>query len=51
LEDTIQLLGDVASTVATHTHRGSPSPDQASTFNQQANKAKAIKSKLTPIIE
>lgn len=51
LEDTIQLLGEVASTVATHTHRGSPPPDQASTFNQQANKAKVIKGKLTPIIE
>ena len=42
LEDTIQLLGEVASTVATHTHRGLPPPDQASTFNQQANKAKTI---------
>ena len=51
LEDTIQLLGEVASTLATHTHRGSPQPDQASTFTQQANKAKTIKGKLTPIIE
>ena len=51
LEDTIQLLGEVVSTLATHTHAGSPSPDQASIFNQQANKAKTIKGKLTPIIE
>ena len=51
LEDTIQLLGEVASAIATHTHRGSPPPDQASTFTQQANQAETIKGKLTPIIE
>lgn len=31
--------------------RGSPPPDQASTFTQQASTAKTIKGKLTPIIE
>ena len=51
LEDTIQLLGKVVSTLATHTHRGSPPPDQESTFNKQASQAKTIKGKLTPIIE
>lgn len=51
LEDTIQLLGEVASNLATHTHRGSPPPDQASTFTQQASQAKTIKGKLSPIIE
>lgn len=51
LEDTIQLLSEVASTVATHTHRGSPPPDQQGKFNAQSSKATVIKNKLTPIIE
>ncbi|OOF44571.1 hypothetical protein BKK50_02315 [Rodentibacter rarus] len=51
LEDTIQLLGEVASAVATHTHRGSPPPDQSGAFSSQSSKAQTIKSKLAPLIE
>lgn len=51
LEDTVQLLADVANAVANHTHNGSPPPDQKSTFISQSSTAKTIKGKLTPIIE
>ena len=50
LEETIQLLGEVANAVATHTHKG-PKPDQSAIFSGQGNKAMKIKGRLTPIIE
>ena len=50
LEETIQLLGDVAKTLATHTHKG-PTPDQSSIFSEQSSTAMKIKGRLMPIIE
>lgn len=51
LEEIIQILADLASTTASHTHNGGPTPDQSNTFSGQSSQATAEKAKLTPIIE
>ncbi|QIR10927.1 hypothetical protein HBL79_00850 [Avibacterium paragallinarum] len=51
MEETIQIVADLANTVASHTHNGGSAPDQSSTFNSYNNRALAEKGKLTPIIE
>lgn len=51
LEELIQIVADLSNTVSSHTHRGSPPPDQAGTFTNYKNRADQEKAKLTPIIE
>ncbi|MCW9715995.1 hypothetical protein [Avibacterium sp. 21-594] len=49
--ETIQIVADLANTVASHTHNGGPAPDQSSTFSGYNSRALNEKGKLTPIIE
>ena len=52
LEDTITLLGELATTVSTHNHPSIGAPTaQASQFTQHAQQANTINSKLSPIVE
>lgn len=51
LEELIQIVADLADTASSHTHSGSPPPDQSATFSSQSTRATQEKAKLTPIIE
>ncbi|NMR53267.1 hypothetical protein HIR70_10680, partial [Pasteurella multocida] len=51
LEELIQIVADIADTASSHTHKGSPPPDQRDKFSQQKKKADTEKTKLSPIIE
>jgi len=51
LEDTIQLLSEVTSTIANHTHPDVRKTNQSGAFSSQATQAKALKNKLKPIVE
>ncbi|WP_424408117.1 hypothetical protein [Pasteurella sp. PK-2025] len=51
LEELIQIVAEIADTASSHTHNGSPPPDQGEQFSQQNSRATAEKAKLSPIIE
>ncbi|SUB26041.1 hypothetical protein [Avibacterium gallinarum] len=51
MEETIQIVADLANTVASHTHNGGPAPDQSSTFSGYNSRALNEKDKFSPIIE
>ncbi|MFC0974000.1 hypothetical protein ACFGY8_04395 [Pasteurella multocida] len=50
LEAIIQNQADIAKTIANHTHKGGPTPDQRSAFNDFSENAMQEKAKLSPII-
>lgn len=50
----LELMGvvkDLANTTATHTHNGSPKPDQGPAFSGQSNEANELASTLSPMLE
>lgn len=50
LEALLQIVEDLAKTVATHTHNNGPPPDQEPEITGCSSKAKTEKEKLSPII-
>lgn len=50
LENLIQIVAELSAECSSHTHGGSPPPDQSGAFSNYSNRATTEKSKLTPII-
>ena len=50
LETIIGIQSELTQAISTHTHNGSPKPDQSATFVNLKNKTDTEKGKLTPII-
>lgn len=50
LEELLQIVADMGQTLASHTHRGSPPPDQQGQAQSQAQRANNAKARLSPIV-